>query len=549
MSDTDQQYDLPLSEGGKTLSGEIDIRGDTVERFGYEIADWYVGETRQGWVGFATVNTFTDEPLSPKEVHRRMAAAGLLPETPIQFGVWGRPATSAGTAPRGEDVDFIRSWPSVVTAVRAPIDREDQPVEDGAMILFCDPISYLLSVRVWGVFTKCSIGELLGGGLMLACGISGEPTLRPALPNLPRITITEALDDDVQQIPYAIASGEPLGEWLGAIFGRLGVRLELLGTRDGGVHIALLTGESAGIVVPMSLNTMHPTSEGAVMSSLAVAARLENRAGLLDNRTGGNPQRIDQSAAVVGRVFTVDELTLDQATERLNRGVRTTDLARSLFSVITQQTGVHPGRIVRFDQALLGAQDWQVHKVAHAVSEGSYRNEVQLIKTGSWTPSPPPERGTITVAGVIYDQAVKENGIVPRDELGRVPVRLSFAQGTAPAPTPESVTDSADMAFPPPPTLFLPVSNPMAGSLHGFVSGNRNGDVCSLAVYHPMSAEIIGFHHADHRALPEDLTDILTGVVVDHEHEDDWTGVVFRPGDAVKEQESELEQKWRNGRV
>lgn len=534
----------------KVISGEIDLLESTVGPWG--AIDWYVGEKRQGWTGFASFNPGPGEDLTPDATFDRTAKAGLVPGTPIRFGVWLRPKSSYSFLPvqRDAEVEHVRSWPSVISAVYAPVYLEEGFDDWGSLILFSDPVTFLLGVPIWGVFRDRSPGELLAGGMLLAAGINAEPSLQPAIPGLPDIEITEFLREGVEQIPYAVAAGETLGAWLGAIFGRLGVRMELLGDpSEARLHVSLRVAEPVGDPVGMTLRTAYPTTTGAVISSMEAGPAGNERSTVVDNPSIGQPRRIGSSPSV-DRLYTSAELTLDEASERVSRVGGHAALHRNRIRVVTRQPGLHPGRIVQFDQTITGAQRWQVNGVAHGAGDGRYRNEAELMKLGIWTPSTLPDRGVVTVSGVVHEPSVEPGETVERDALSRVPVRLCFGQD-APVPGADDEQEGQEsvgaFAAPPPPELRLPVATLMAGGEHGFVPGHRHGDVCRVAIHHPMAAEIVGFAYADHRRVGEELVDVSMGVVVSL-HDEEWSGLVFQPGEIAEEEEEELERLWRQGR-
>ena len=85
-----------------------------------------------------------------------------------------------------------------------------------------------------------------------------------------------------------------------------------------------------------------------------------------------------------------------------------------------------------------------------------------------------------------------------------------------------------------PPRLPLTVAQPMAGALHGFVPAHRHGDVCRVAVHHPLWAEVIGFQYREDRPINTDIAEATSGLVVEHDTGQAWSGLVFRrrAGDA-----------------
>lgn len=507
----------------RVISGEIDLLYSDSDPVGDADSgplgafDWYVGETRQGWRGWVTLFPSTVENLSTKEVFEAVFDTGLVPDRPVRFGMWLRPASTYSFLPvkRDAEVNHLRSWPSVVSKIECNTDSS-------AMVFFSDPVTHLLKVPIWGIFKHCTVGELLAGGMLLAAGVDQAPSLQPAIPALPDIVITEP--EGIEQIPYAIATGETLGYWLGSIFGRLGIRMELLGNEASVVHVSLLIEQPTGVPVDLKLETRDPSSAGAVMSSFgaSLGPSSQERNTLIDNPSIGQPRQVG-SAPTFEQVYTSAELTLDEAMARLGRTGDNSELNLSQISIVTRQSGLHPGRIVQFDKTITGADQWQVHAISHAAGSGRYRNEAYLMKLGIWTPLAPPDRGPITISGIIHKSDAAPDQEVARDSLGRVPVRLCID------------LDENDRE------LLLPVINPMAGGLHGFVPDHRQGDVCRVVVHHPMTAEIVGFSYADHRRIAENVIDVSMGMVVGH-HSERWSGLVFRPGAEVEEEERELEQ-------
>lgn len=552
-----------MSSDSVVLSGEIDLLAQDTA---VGAVDWFVGETRQGWTGFATFNPAPGLTLDSAEIFARASNQGVIPGVPIRFGLWGRAPYSDISTERGSDVRFIRSWPSVITSVYASVALVEGANDRGAMALFSDPVTYWLNTPVWGVFKELSPGELLAGGLMLAAGASGEPTLEPAIPGMPSIHITQSLSDDVERIPYAIAAGETLGAWLGAVFGRLGIRMEMLGDEDSALHITLSTGEPAGAPVDMTLEGSVASAKNAVISELKVRSSTLKRSVLLDNPSIGEARRIG-SSPTVSRLYTAAELTLDQVTKRTSRSGERPELRKNVITVVTRQPGLHPGRIVSFDQPISGAGQWQVNEVSHGADDGQYRNQVELMKLGIWTPLSLPDQDIVTLGGVVHDPQVNQDGKkVERDNLGRISVRLCCGQNV-PVSAQESPNGSndesgeSDVMEPepiaelpvlppeltvPPPELMLTVIQPMAGGEHGFVPAHRHGDMCQIIVHNPMAAEVIGFGFADHRRVDKRFLDVSMGVLADFNAEQ-WSGIIFRPGKAVAEEEEEEEKKWRRG--
>ena len=103
--------------------------------------------------------------------------------------------------------------------------------------------------------------------------------------------------------------------------------------------------------------------------------------------------------------------------------------------------------------------------------------------------------------------------------------------GDDPAPDQDSHVARLDAAAAPqkwPPRIPLSIVQPMAGSLHGFVGGHRQGDACRVAVHDPLWAEIVGFEYRRHRALGSGIAQATAGVVVEHDNHSAWSGLLFR---------------------
>ena len=90
-----------------------------------------------------------------------------------------------------------------------------------------------------------------------------------------------------------------------------------------------------------------------------------------------------------------------------------------------------------------------------------------------------------------------------------------------------------------PPRLPLGIVQPMAGGLHGFVTAHRQGDACRVVVHHPFWAEVAGFQYRDDRPLNESIMGATAGIVVEHDMGNVWSGMVFRPTEAVEFSEGE----------
>ena len=82
-----------------------------------------------------------------------------------------------------------------------------------------------------------------------------------------------------------------------------------------------------------------------------------------------------------------------------------------------------------------------------------------------------------------------------------------------------------------PPRIPLTIIEPMAGSMHGFIPGHRHGDICRIVVHHPLYAEIAGFQYRSNRQINAQIVGATAGLVVEHDANAAWSGLVFRPAE------------------
>ena len=504
-----------------------------------------------GWHGTVRVNP---RLVCAADALQVLMRDGLLPGSAVLVKLLiGGNTELAGTA--------VRTWPSVVASVATEGSADVDKPDAVCLITVRDPLTYLGDRPVWAAFVECPLGRVLGGALSCAAGHDGAPTRNPVLPGLPTVRIHEELRDEVADVGYAIAAGEPLGHWLEGVLSRLGVRIEMIGDVDGTLHMTLrdrapsTTSVNADGGLDMTLDpSREPSATNLFLSEVDVNAPSIVRGGLLDDVSGDGPQRFGPGGALE-TVLIEPQPSVDEAARRAgfrhaNRRLRQT---RATFS--SGQPALTPGRVVNLKSddrvaershplaydpppgsatpsdtnvhgpptALLGARRWQVADVAHLCERARYWNRASFEKTGlAWRPEPGPERGARIVSGIVDDGTSAPGELVGRDRLGRVPVRLSFipeASDSASAQAPDG---------PAPARVPLALVMPGAGGQHGFVSDHRQGDWCRVAVINPLFAEMIGYSHRDDRHLGEGVRDATVGIVV-REDLDGWRGVLFRP--------------------
>lgn len=517
------------------------------------VHQWFVVEHLEGgWSGFADVDPGPSTTISAGEAFGTTLAFCLMPGAPAALGLWvvaqgtvqdeagdpinqGQPSSLQDSVPdAGEEEKQsatdttaipLRTWPSMITNVQT-IPSPDGLHDTACRIRFRDPLRALRNTPIWGVFRDCSPGEMLGGALSLAKGGDGKPTPLPTLSGMPPIAISQKLRPALAEVPYAIATGEPLGLWIARVFGRLGVRIEVIGDPSGSVHINLYDYESTRAPLSMNLAPGAISASNAKISGTGAFPRSPERGSILDNPTSGISRRLGESGAVESLFYSA-ETGIDEGALRAGFERERSLLGCMRTQITTAQPGLHPGRIVEFtNRAVAGATTWQVASVKHGVGDGAYRNTATLMKAGAaWRPAVPRDEGPITVSGVVDDGESPLGETVRRDRLGRIPVTFSFM------PTP---VDNANVPAPPIP-LALPMIEPMAGGKHGFVPAHRQGDVCRVAVQNPLYAEVVGFVYGDDRRIGEEAEDATTGIIMRHDDQQ-WSGLVFRPADSTAEE-------------
>ena len=537
---------------GSSYAAEIDTldAGSVVP-----CAEWAVRENLQGWSGFGVVDTAPGEAIGYAEAFRRAVDYGLRPEAPVALGLWARPPEAATeteesgsaspAAPEGKaEMVNVRTWPSVVTEVGAPTKVRNRT--SGVIVMFSDPIRYLLHSRIWGAYRDCSPGALLGAGLSLASGGDGAPTLTPALPGFPPLTIREALREPARELRYAIAAGEPLGSWLAGIFGALGIRIELIGRESGRVDITLRDTPPNGAPLSMTLLPGSPSASNAAIKGIRQRGQRQIRDTMYDAVTQGDPVRVGELTPPVGQMLFMTDIDIDEAAYLADFEEQRSELNLNTLEIVTEQPGIHPGRLLEFgNRSVSGASVWQVAQTCHGQGAGRYRNSADLVKSGvSWRPEAPPRKGPVTVTGVVDDGASELGEIVSRDVLGRIPVTIGMAFRV----TMESDEEDAEAAgpVPAPAQLRLSITEPMAGGSHGFVPSHRQGDICRINVHSPVHAEIGGFLYGFDNRLAKNILDVSASIMASNPLAR-WSGMVFRPGDDADTEDEQIVSDWQKG--
>ena len=507
-----------------------------------------------GWSGYVAIPA-GDPTVSIENMFNVVTAFRVMPGMPVALGLWcnvlvaGGPSASGtertsgtGTGTTGSTGAHkpvavpLRTWPSVVTEVTVGLSKPDHsPL---CHVRFADPLTYLGNRRIWGVFRDRSPGEMLGGAISLALNGDGMPTQIPSMAGFPPLLINQSLRSTLKELPYAIAAGEPLRRWLDHLVARLGVRIDMAGQADGGIKVTLRDHPPENSAIPMTVNDGVPDSSNAVVSEQRHNAWIPRRDTLLDNPAHGPSRRVSGFGSVE-ELVTAAEADLDEARFRADFGADRSDIELSVLKSVTGQPGLHPGRRVGFtNRSVNGATKWQAASVEHGFNDATYRNVALLLKDGvSWRPASPPHAGTVLLDGVVGDGASDSGAAVPRDRLGRIPVTFAFLCNAGEEDAGEGGSSAGDAA---PPSVSLSVRDPMAGGSHGFVPEHRNGDRCRIMVHHPLRAEVSGFRHDDSRRIGEHVADSTMGIIMDNQP-DQWSGMLFRPKDALESSEGDGE--------
>ena len=635
-----------------------------------------------GWNATGVIVGNGEAPITPGAMISAVMASGVLTGASLGLALKGYD--------QADDANVVRFWPCVVNGIRPfPIDESSA----GCNIHLLDPVSFLAEQPIWGAYRNVSVAETVGGVLSLATGGDGKPTTTPILPGLPPVEVVAEYRDALNKVPYVIAAGQRLGDWLADFLAMLGLRAELVGDEDGGTVLTLADAIPRG--QPRQMTVVAPSGTDPPVSDDSILIRQHSafpgaplRGALLDDPTKGSARPLLRLGAV-GTVLTDAELDLDEAAGRVYRAAKGIVAGMLALKATTRQPSLRPGEVVRFSESTHGLSDWQIPSISHELRGVVYENELTLIRGDvDWHPELPLGRPPLYVTAVVdggndfdFQQPV------PRDRLGRIKVKFpftptpvgeegvelgvadsnvdgrvtladfddedidSFTENTAqweeeratyeageyndpfPDKTDDELTeaerkrrqelrekrqnaisygaflkarkfdvddvdrdgvlssrdglvsealsealrddaerqriqalwdardetpveagslaeeygrlfgevdddlpedvlaaraDAAELADRWPPRIPLPVIQPMAGGMHGFIVAHRHGDTCRVAVHSPLCAEIVGFQYRENRKINADVSASVAGLVVEHNYDRAWSGLVFR---------------------
>ena len=390
-----------------------------------------------GWNGTAVVvGSGGDEPLTPGGMMSAVMASGVLAGTAVSLNllVSGGPIDGTG----------VRAFPSVVSGLSPyPLDEYSAACN----VHLVDPIGFLADQPIWGAYRGVSAAEVVGGALSLAVGGDGKPTVDPIMPGLPAVRVVGHYRDALERIPYVIAAGQTLGDWLAEFLAMLGLRAELRGFDDGRLRITLSDAKPWRAPLEMSAVTSSGVDPGdsdsygpILIQGHSAFPGTPTRGALLDDPTKGSARPLVAHGAI-GTVLTDTELDVDEASGRVYRSTLGAFTEMFMLSALSRQPRFRPGELVRLSRPSHGIADWQISSVTHWLRSAVYDNDATLIRGDfAWHPELPLYRAPV------YVSAVVDGGVgydfhqpVPRDRLGRIKVTFPFT----PTPSPEESMELA----------------------------------------------------------------------------------------------------------
>jgi hypothetical protein len=512
------------------------------------VRDFTLLEMRDfGWRGSATVDPYPGQrAMTFADAFRAALDYDLIPDAQVVLAL----RTSASGATR-----LVRLWPSLITRVEAESGDLIGADDDACCeIRFCDPLTYLSQRPIWGAYRECSPGAMVGGAMSLAVGGDGRPTLTPVLPEMSAIRIDihdDQLREALQEVPYAIAAGETLQDWLDFILGQLGVRIEMRGhavRTEGQGQVSFkvditLRDQVSSALDPVSIQVEEKGGHGARGMTVRAMHRgppARKRGALLDNPAFGDFQVVGTEGGALETVLSSAGVGLEEAGTRAGFTHERETLRESVLTVVSAQPGLLPGRSVKLtNRPVLKTASWRVADVVHTLTKGAYQNSAELEKADlPWRP-PPVRRRPVMISGVVDDGDSETGEPIARERRGQVPVRFCFF---GPAEDRQSTESGAQTEREWPPRIDLATVESMAGGKHGFVSAHRQGDICRVMIDTPLYAEIVGFVYRDHQAIGRGLVDVSSGIVVGNET-GDWQGMVFMPADDLPDEEPASEEE------
>lgn len=395
-----------------------------------------------GWQGYAIISSATPD-------NGQVYSDFNMLDGVLKSGLTPGKAVVLTLAKRDDSLQVVRNWPSVVTSLKPFLSESKN--KKTCLVELVDPITFLSPSIIYGSYKNCSIGELLGGVLSMATGFVGQPSLNPKLAGeaIKRVEIfQDSIRPALQNIPYAIAGGHKLSDWLTLIFGQVGARYVLDGheSADGGIVVDISDSVIKGEAIDMEVSSEEQlASEGGgnplnsitetsayVISTDSLASR-SLRAVLMDDPSHG-PFRRMGSGGGIESVIRDPDIGVSDSFFRASLRTRRESLEMLGLALGSRQTQCRPGQVVKLNRSYLGTDEWQVCESNHAYADKKYVNASSLLRnTIPWVPMPPRSEAIIitgvvdsntTGAGDDEDVSFEENELVTRDHIGRVQVKF-----------------------------------------------------------------------------------------------------------------------------
>ncbi len=447
-----------------------------------------------GWSGWGRVRQA--DRASTAALFARAQEHGLVPGSPVILSL-----SPAGEGP-------VRSWPSILTDLEVRSGTDTAPT---VFVRVADPLTHLGTRPLFGVFSALSPARIVVECLARAAGAGAAAgSLQFSHPSFPTVRARERVGEDLEDVPCAIASGEPLLDFIRRFLDGIGARIVVQGLASGEIELDLTDrGEE---------RTRGTT--GAVRLCASFEARLGR--GTLSVRrliVERAPGRGSQSAA---EASTTNEAAggpqgpsgppsgEDGRQERLGGPGANGSVSRAF--ALSEAPGIRGGgRIELTHEAVAGTREWRVLATTHRLADRGYRNESFLEQYDS---SPRADRlagwpSPRTLTGVVDEDGLEEGAPVPVDARGRIPVRLSCDARTA---------------------VRLPFILPSAGAVHGFAPACCRGDRVRVRVHGPLRAEIEGARWSEARAPDEVARGSAQAMQADT-----GLGVAFHPAERIAE--------------
>lgn len=417
-----------------------------------------------GWNGAAVLATSADSEVSLSTSLSLLVTSGLGPSAPVAFLIAlsgdtiQNPNIDSGTLPAIGSLPpgtTLRAWPSIVVTA-TPMESTANNVGANIHLTFTDTVSYLGGNPIWGAYRNTTLAEVIGGGISLAVGGDGKPTLNPITPGMPTIRIVDEMREGLGELPYVVAAGDTLSSWLGDLQRLIGFRLEMrlnaksevemvvtdqpTNHRTGDVPPGFLPidGVPDDSIIPLSFDSDDYTPgdneineisiRHAEVTRLANKPASQNRGIVLDDPLRGAFRRLG-AAGSVGTLITGTGISYDEVMRRAVAPLYGRYLDSLVTEIDTMQTGMRPGRVVNFEEAYLGIDDWQIFSVRHLVNGTEYHNRARICTAKyAWLPASQFNKRAPVYVTAIVDGGSKYNELdpIPRDRLGRIPITFSF---------------------------------------------------------------------------------------------------------------------------